>query len=449
MSKLTATPYIESVLAGLSDESLGALLSLANGSDAEFQRVGFFKGNKKISELENGVYGVKFEDRLGEELKIGYLIKKESGTHLLCYSETSAPYVSLRIYKVENISLVFKDEISSVEYRNYLVDKRQSAGTVVVANPTLEGDEPELESIEIDGEKFKMPSGGGGETDTHTVTIDDTTISLAEFIAKCEAGDYGNAKVGTIATMHNLIDGKDFRIILIGINHDVLSSTDAGGPEPDGVKAKTTWQFYDMPVKKCWLGLPFISEDPMDGAEGAPSFDNTSPCNWVGPRGACGLNDMLQTIFSSLPVLLQEHIKTVRKDNHTPVQYFDDYESYNSTITMLVYESGERYDSSDHKLFCLSAHEVGYSGESFTTTCEDNDGNVYNVEGYKYDYFDVGDDETARAKRVRYYDEEEHWYWLRSPFLVRSDGWGFVVGDGDINVDSTNGYGGLAPAFCI
>lgn len=47
MSKLTATPYIESVLAGLSDESLGALLSLANGSDAEFQRVGFFKGNTK------------------------------------------------------------------------------------------------------------------------------------------------------------------------------------------------------------------------------------------------------------------------------------------------------------------------------------------------------------------------------------------------------------------
>lgn len=457
MSKLTATPYIESVLAGLSDTALGALLTLANGSDAEFQRVGFFKGNKKISELENGVYGVKFEDRLGEELKIGYLVKKESGTHLLCYSETSAPYVSLRIYKVENVTLVFKDEISSVEYRNYLVDKRQSAGTVVVANPELEGDEEELESIEIDGEKFKMPSGGGGETDTHTVTIDGDTISLAEFIAKCEAGDYGNAKVGTIATMHNLIDGKDFRIILIGVNHDVLSCKDAGELEPNGETAKTTWHFYDMPMRGVKLGLPYVP-DVMDGEEGAPAFDPNYPSNWFGYPTATSLLDALQTVFSSLPKLLQDHIKTVRKDHYVPVLYFDDYESYNSTKTMIQSES-DRYGWSNQKLFCLSATEVGVipdndddNTQHFPYSCEANDETIM-LEGKKYAYFNetkaYESEPESDRRRPRYFGEEAYWYWLRSPNLDYSRGWGIVNDGGFVDDGSTGSDSGLAPAFCI
>lgn len=45
------------------------------------------------------------------------------------------------------------------------LDDGQS-GSVVVANPKLAGDEPELTSLEIDGTKYKVPEGGeGGSTD--------------------------------------------------------------------------------------------------------------------------------------------------------------------------------------------------------------------------------------------------------------------------------------------
>ena len=37
-----------------------------------------------------------------------------------------------------------------------------SPGTTVVANPTLSGDEAELTGLEVNGTKYKVPSGGGG-----------------------------------------------------------------------------------------------------------------------------------------------------------------------------------------------------------------------------------------------------------------------------------------------
>lgn len=43
-----------------------------------------------------------------------------------------------------------------------VVKEAQPGGSNVVANPDLEGDEPELEGLEINGDKFKIPAGGSG-----------------------------------------------------------------------------------------------------------------------------------------------------------------------------------------------------------------------------------------------------------------------------------------------
>ena len=40
-------------------------------------------------------------------------------------------------------------------------------GSKVVANPELVGDEPDLTGLEVDGNKYKVPQGGGGTTNLY------------------------------------------------------------------------------------------------------------------------------------------------------------------------------------------------------------------------------------------------------------------------------------------
>ena len=44
-------------------------------------------------------------------------------------------------------------------------------GTTVVANPELEGTEPDLTGLEVDGAKYKVPQGGGGTTNLYLHSI--------------------------------------------------------------------------------------------------------------------------------------------------------------------------------------------------------------------------------------------------------------------------------------
>ena len=51
--------------------------------------------------------------------------------------------------------------------------KEETGATTVVANPTLKGTEPDLTGIEVDGNKYKVPQGGGGTTNLylHSISI--------------------------------------------------------------------------------------------------------------------------------------------------------------------------------------------------------------------------------------------------------------------------------------
>ena len=53
------------------------------------------------------------------------------------------------------------------------VQKTIGGGSKVVANPELVGDEPDLTGLEVDGNKYKVPQGGGGITNLylHRISI--------------------------------------------------------------------------------------------------------------------------------------------------------------------------------------------------------------------------------------------------------------------------------------
>jgi len=294
------------------------------------------------------------------------------------------------------------------------------------------------------------------------VTINGASMSLKQWITNCEACVYDSTYLGVKATITNLIDKKTFRVRLIGINHDVIASTDEGELEPSGEKAKTTWQFYDMPMQKVNLGLPFM-EDPMgtsDEDEWVGEYTSDNPCNWHGYPTAVGLRDAEQQIFNSLPLELQRAIKTVRKDCHIPVIYYNDYRNYNSTASLIVDEM-DRYGSCvNTKIFSLSATEVGIipnpsenNKQHFPYSVEDNDGNEHMLEGTKYEYFNETYAYTSEAnddrRRPCKFNGEDWYYWLRTPDLDGSCYWGSVDGAGSVYINDTIIDSGVAPAFCI
>ena len=474
MSVINKNPFINELLGDLSSDELTALFACVNGQgDAPIFRTLKAWGSDLLTSDDKGVYPIKLEMNGPAAITYeGYLVYNDDWCVLISYSsEDAQALVIINITMPESGSDIkwekVNEQLSITELRSELFDVANGSGggggTEVIANPTLAGTEDELTGIEIDGTKYAIPSNKSNSQ----VTIDNETVSLEEWIANCESGVYDSTYLGKIATVTNAINNSSIRFILIGVNHDVLANTDAGELEPNGTKAKTTWQFYDMPVQKVNLGLPYEEEktgnvrcDQTGDIEDCPevTIDTVYPSNMHGYTSAVGLLDALQCIFDSLPQKMQNAMKLVRKDCFiSEIDDGDNYEMFDSTASMIFNEQ-DRYGSAvAQKLFCLSAFEMGYTkGNSanpdFPTTIEveiDDEPTSIKLEGSKYAYFDEGNDSSAIAKRIRYFNGSAWYYWLRSPSVLDSRDWGFVFHDGVISSYYTNDDYGVAPAFCI
>lgn len=255
-----------------------------------------------------------------------------------------------------------------------------------------------------------------------------TAISLQQWIANCESGIY--TTTGTIARISNLISGKTFRLILIGVDADTLAYNNT-------TQAKTTWQFLDCPQTNVRLGLPFnlldwgssIGRDKlMEYLNGinASSMD-LYPSNMDGLISAQGLLESCHTIFESLPTLLKEHIKTVRR-------YY-----VRKRNRMLVGANGGT--ETNYNVICQLACNVFHlAGTDLGTSGQSGEGS-----GSQYTYF------NASARRKRFYNGIATAWWTASPYNGNSSNWFYIYlnGDGSYYYDLTSYQYAVAPAFCI
>lgn len=97
-------------------------------------------------------------------------------------------------------------------------------GSEVTANPTLEGTEPNLEGLEVDGEKYKIPEGTMVEANPTLVGTESPLIGLQVGNVKYKVGG------GTKLYLHKItsMGGNKREIVLNGTDNTItLSSTSA------------------------------------------------------------------------------------------------------------------------------------------------------------------------------------------------------------------------------
>ena len=359
----------------------------------------------------------------------------------------------------EILSKVKSGDILKVNNMEFVVNNKTNQTPRSITGKMIGAvSESTITIIELDwviGEELEptitQVSGGGVDTDVsvHISTDSGSTwgdaISWSELWTKCHNKQY---TVGTMMKIVNFYKGFDIRFIATDLTHG----------------SGTEWQFYDMITPYVHLGLPFDAQDFGDGGaaglQGYLDGEDTYiyPSNKHGYTSAVNLQNTLLALFNNAP---HEFKRLV---NLTPIDcdilrtcVTDDYSELKdySVADWIQYEGPDSldYGKTYQHFYCLSASEMGYQGNEFPTTVEWNDGeevtDVY-LEGEKHDYFEYGNEEqSALSKRIRYYNGNAHWYWLRSPYLPNSYSWGIVYNGGYASDGYTYICSGVAPAFRI
>ena len=115
----------------------------------------------------NGGYAMIKYNSTQEELQIAYRSKKP----VLFYDENQkAHWAVIEETAKQSVDEETQEPITLYEYSYKLLDE----ASTVVANPTLSGDEANLEGAEIDGIKYKI-GGGGKHLYFHNLSIGNTT----------------------------------------------------------------------------------------------------------------------------------------------------------------------------------------------------------------------------------------------------------------------------------
>ena len=111
----------------------------------------------------NGGYAMIKYNSTQEELQIAYRSKKPA----LFYDENQrAHWAVIEETATESVDEETQEQITLYKYSYRLLDE-ESGGSLVIANPTLSGDEATLNGLEVDGTKYKVGGGSG------TITLDD------------------------------------------------------------------------------------------------------------------------------------------------------------------------------------------------------------------------------------------------------------------------------------
>jgi hypothetical protein len=162
MSIINGVPFIKSLIASLSDQQIGTLKQMIDGGGDQtvLQRTTGQQSvngpRTRITISDKGIHRCSLEVTGGLYTWNGYLIYTDDYCVLIYYSDDFQKLGWLTIDVAKQKTEYINEELSILELRNELVDVGQSAGSIVVADPTLAGTESELEGIEIDGTKYKL-----------------------------------------------------------------------------------------------------------------------------------------------------------------------------------------------------------------------------------------------------------------------------------------------------
>lgn len=95
----------------------------------------------------------------------------------------------------------------------------------------------------------------------------------------------------------------------------------------------------------------------------------------------------------------------------------------------------------DCKVFLLSGYEAGYTILDSSKIPED---------GFKLSYFEYGETESAKSKRIATYNGDVYWFWLRSPYLDGGTYYAFNVnGIGELGASLTIDDLGVRPCIIL
>ena len=210
--------------------------------------------------------------------------------------------------------------------------------------------------------------------------------SWADIIEACQSGQVPDTWVADGSCYKDmLIGGKNYRIDIIGKNHDTYS---AGGTAP------LTFQMHD-----CY-DITYTM--------------NSSSTNSGGWRNSAMRTTRLPAILALMPAEVQAAIKEVQKSSGRGGGS----------------SSGTQTTSDD--LFLLSEIEI-FGGRTYSVSGE----------GEQYAYYKAG---NSRAKKV---NGSAYWWWERSPISGYSDAFCMVTHGGSANINAARTTGGVAFGFCF
>lgn len=207
-----------------------------------------------------------------------------------------------------------------------------------------------------------------------------------QIIAACQANQVPNTWVADGSCYKDmLIGGKNYRIDIIGKNHDDYA--DGSGTAP------LTFQLHD-----CYDTIYQMNSS------------NTNSGGW----NSCAMRSThLPAILNLMPAEVKAAIKEVQKKTSAGNQ--------SSSI-----------QTTNDKLFLLSEIEI-FGRTRYS----------YAGEGTQYDYYKAG---NSRIKKV---NGSAHWWWERSPYSVDSNAFCTVNRNAVAAPANANNSGGVAFAFCF
>lgn len=180
MSVINQKPFIETILESLTELNLNSLITLVNGGATSTKFRSFTNPTYALSTNDKGMNHIVLETR--DKVFTGYLIYTDSVCVLVAYDNDKAQRMySVQIDYSNSAYTIINEALDINEFRRLLegrVTTIEVEANDVVANPTLAGTENKLESISIDGTKFKVDTLPTPEDSTKT------------YILKCVAGVY-------------------------------------------------------------------------------------------------------------------------------------------------------------------------------------------------------------------------------------------------------------------